>query len=785
MINVPINAAETILEPFWDTGDSYPGHQKLSRLTPYRITYGLGAIAKVHDTWNGVRVEIEQQSEGTYAAELERDCEVNIGSYDVFRIFAAVPREIELEIHGVIDGEERLILQSQGNGATGEYDGSLSGTRLSRIRLRFRKDSETPLSAHLYWFGLANADRQAELEAMESPYNAAWEGCFRASSDLAPEAGLYTDAAELEALRHKLAQEPFCSVMAEIRSEAEQLLLSQPEREIGVYFPFPDRRFQRERDYTRADLARQMETVAFAGLIDGREDLLRMACRMALSAAHSTYWCESIMGVMPGVTWHHRSFTEYTVSRACATVLDWAGSLLTWHGRNIIMDAIIMKGLPRMEADFRTMDYIYDNNQGFMFNWGRVAALLVLVRRYPRYESAIVQAERDLEEMVASCVQPDGGILEGPVYWTAICQCLFPTLQLLARYRGKTLTEYAGATIRSLAAYGLTMLSDQGPGLRMLPVNDSPHSGSGALGINPFPVSMFAGLSEDPAWQRAYTQLDVASLGMNRVFFCLMAPERQAQSGPVVPDGLLTLEHTGQTSLWRTTPDLGRIHLHVTSGPVYFAHSHGDRGAFILEVGGTPILIDRGILTYNNAYGSEMRKSRSHNLLQPEAEGRMQYDQPAEDSIGGKVLQAKLQDGMFEYCTDTTAAWEPNVFERCTRSIHSDSSYVYRIRDTVRYVRPTASSFRLNTYGLVSRRGDRWIIREGNIEIAVIPENYTPVSDFCGPDLIGSQRDQHGEYREVNQLRLYMDRAEAHDLVTRIEISRVESEVVSAEEEAE
>ena len=52
-----------------------------------------------------------------------------------------------------------------------------------------------------------------------------------------------------------------------------------------------------------------MGALAFAGLIEKRADMMKMAVRMALSAAHCEYWTESIMGALPGCGWHHRSFT--------------------------------------------------------------------------------------------------------------------------------------------------------------------------------------------------------------------------------------------------------------------------------------------------------------------------------------------------------------------------------------------------------------------------------------------------------------------------------------------
>ncbi|MFQ9799383.1 MAG: hypothetical protein ACLR23_11075 [Clostridia bacterium] len=60
MRNVPINYAETILEPYWDSGESYPDNEKYSVLQNYQVCYH-EAAAKIFPYWCGVRIAIEQQ----------------------------------------------------------------------------------------------------------------------------------------------------------------------------------------------------------------------------------------------------------------------------------------------------------------------------------------------------------------------------------------------------------------------------------------------------------------------------------------------------------------------------------------------------------------------------------------------------------------------------------------------------------------------------------------------------------------------------------------------------
>ena len=65
--------------------------------------------------------------------------------------------------------------------------------------------------------------------------------------------------------------------------------------------------------------------------------------------------------VIPGTPWHHRSFTESQLTYQVALCLDWAGSMLTPQGRDLIRDAIARRGLPRMQQDF--MDSLQEDIQ--------------------------------------------------------------------------------------------------------------------------------------------------------------------------------------------------------------------------------------------------------------------------------------------------------------------------------------------------------------------------------------------------------------------------------------
>ena len=130
--------------------------------------------------------------------------------------------------------------------------------------------------------------------------------------------GIYFDEDELPALRKKLTDPLYASAMKTLRQEAEEAMKLEPEADIQTYIGSSDHRWIRNRDWNRPVLNLAMEKLAFVGILDENIPMLKMACRMALSVAHSQYWCESFMGVFPGATWHHRSFTEEVLLKACA-----------------------------------------------------------------------------------------------------------------------------------------------------------------------------------------------------------------------------------------------------------------------------------------------------------------------------------------------------------------------------------------------------------------------------------------------------------------------------------
>lgn len=754
MRNVMINYAESIFEPFWDCGESYPNHHKYSLLAHYTINTP-NTFAHADTTWCGVSVSVDECSDNEYDIILKAECGIDSLDFDTFRLFGAVPESVKVRVNLETD---RGIISNEfiGKGETDEYTFKIKAGIIYRLELCFKAFADYQ-SVQLFYLGLGDSKRKKFMESIKSPYDEGWEGCFKDDFEICPQTELYFSEDELEELRKKLKAKPFSDIMTSLREQAEKDLNIYPEKDISTFIINPDRRWVSPRDLKRTETADAMERLAFVGIVDKNVNMLRLACRMALCAAHCTYWCESIMGVFPGATWHHRSFMEEQYSKACSLVLDWAGGLLTWHGKNIIYDAIIMKGLPRIEADFMTMDYIRHMNQGLVFSSGRIMGLITLSKKYPRYEKRLDEAERDLFEMLDDYFDEDGGMAEGPAYWNYTLFHVLPLLYVVAHRRGKTIKDILTEKLRKTVNYGLCMLSDEDNGRFMLPVNDS-HKQE----YNPIISAVFAQIDEK--WKQIYSRMTDNGIEADKEFLILAKSEKCKVDSNILSNGVISSIKSGQISLRRKMSPSGTVHLHLVSGKTYFAHTHGDKGSFILELDGEPVFIDRGMTPYGMSY-SEIQTSQMHNCFVPTENGKI-LTQPKFNVTGGKITRCVREGMSYVFETDITDAWEKGRFELLKRKIISYEDNTLIIEDTMHSKNQYEMCFYLNTLGEIEKSEDSAVI---------ITKNHKAVVKFDTNGLKGIYAEPFGmdeNMKSVNRLCLKYNNSNSISIRTIIKFER-------------
>ncbi len=754
-----INYAEAVIEAFFDGSDSDHSTNRISPLSHYRVTSSDPMAVYAEQSWCGANITMNGGAPAWL--EMVRDCGVTIAGFDRLRIFSAVPATVLETIHAKVDGAwQTLCERLPGTDTSVERDYPISGNRLEVLRIRLEHDGSQDRGALYKWIGLTDTARESAMLALTSEFPPDWPDMLLPDGDFVPHIGITFDTDELEILRERVRKEPFRSIYETLRTEAEAHLADEPEKDIGECIPHPDNRWARTRDLPKCGHHETMIVLAFVGLIEKHPDMMRMAVRMALSAAHCTYWSEGgVMGMLNGVPWHHRSFTEEGFCRGCALVLDWAGGWMTSHARESILDAIVMKGLPRIESDFKRMEYIRTMNQGIVFSSGRIFGLLACAHTYPRYKQQVLEAERDLLEMIDDYVLPDGGTPEGPAYWDYTFSHAMPILYVLSRFHGTSFRDSMTPVLEKTGLHSLMQLSVTGNGAASMPVNDA-----GMHYYSPVLMAAYANLTgrEDYARLMALSLNVHKASGMTALNLIILSPDKIPPAKPYVQEGYFALPDLGQTRVIRPDETYGRIGLSFFTGMADAGHFHMDKGSFILETEKEALLIDRGTLPYSHPDNMLAQMPEYHNLLFPELSGARVRQKPTRE--GAYLVRSSYENGIFEAVGDITRCWTDERILKNTRRIVSEDARVYRIEDEVLLSEAAPVSFLLNTLFPCEVDGNAVLVHGTYATVRVEPENWTPTEVECG--LFGLNGDLKPAWRIV----LRTNAAKRHGLTTRITV---------------
>ena len=721
MNRVAINEAEAIFEPFWDGGESYPCPQKYGVLQEYQKRIHPDAVAKAEQTWCSAAVQIEKGAGSEVpSCVLSRDCMLNIEGYDRLMANVSASRETRVTVRCTVDGTERLILDFHGVDQNHEVEGELHGRCMTHIEIAVYAEWEG--CAELFWLGLANAKKREEMLKKPSGFQSDWSGCFaEGEPDFSPRIGLFFSAEELETLRERVKRPPYDTKYAALREQLAQYRSLNPEQLIGDYLGHPDPRWERDRDRWPFSSGNLMTDLALVGAIDQDEELLRLACRLALSVSCSRYWSEGFMGALPGTTWHHRSFSEDILLTGCAAVLDFAGNFLSWHGRNLIHNAMILRGLSRMDADFFTMEYIHGMNQGIVFSRGRINALIALAYDYPRFHTRILEAKQVLEAALGRYLMEDGGCPEGPGYWNYAVSESFATYAVLAKYHQKSLEETLPEVLKKAGNYALSILSACGAGDTILPVSDTQNN----FHVSPCIAAVYAKVGENrEVWRRIYQNYIAEGLSdQASLMYFLLCPLDEAKENHPRP-GFWNSTVSGHVGNVQETEDVGIVNFHAMCGPKVFSHSHGDNGSFLLEAAGEPLLIDPGVVDYSSPLGHRLRLARCHNVLLPVNPDGIAYEQ---DPNGrAKTSFSAFEDGIWRYTAELSSGWEKGLFTKNFRRIFSPDPHLYLVMDEVAYQTPHASAFLAHTYGQISLTQGGLLVQGSRAQVFLLPLGWTP-----------------------------------------------------------
>ena len=128
-------------------------------------------------------------------------------------------------------------------------------------------------------------------------------------------------------------------------------------------------------------------------------------------------WDDGFICRFPGSAFEHRCFVQSLCAHEVAGILDLAGEYFTDLGRDFLLRRLAEEAIGTIQFNTWKSDYIFNCNQLAWFTPGRMLALGVLQRHWPRVRSYMDIAYSELGENLERSILPDGGYIEGPMYF--------------------------------------------------------------------------------------------------------------------------------------------------------------------------------------------------------------------------------------------------------------------------------------------------------------------------------------------------------------------------------
>lgn len=721
---------------------------------------------------------IKQQFHGSFlfwatgddpVATLSRDCNLDISDFDTLILCCSAPDTATLTIHLVVDGKRVTAVDRAGfANQSEEIEAPVNGRVLQRVEIVMTDGGSVPTMAGFYWLGFAHAARRREMEQRRARYQSRemWSDLVLPPGEavtLAPRLGLLFDGDQLPALREKLRREPYASAMGRLRGTAKSLLKAEPWRGVGPYPNSVKPRCYRFRAVEHIDML-AMRLGGFVGLIDGDEQLLRMALDHALALAHCDHLYPEFMPFIAGSAWEQRPFYEYRWAMNAIYALDFAGALLTGPGVQVLAQMLATRALPWFYQTLARHPYVRQCNQGTYFAWGAILCELALAKIYPRGGEGLDVALRAMDETVNAYFKPDGGAYEGVGYVTSTAGHALAGYALVARSRGVSLASITPPVLHNVGNYLTAMASTCGPIGSAIKVADGGRNGPV---MYPSCPGLLAVLTGDPKVAAIFAGLlagDLEESPQTPGVIIPMALGPDTLPPPHIrPPTFHILNDTGMLCSARDTAH-GIVRLQLIGGTARAGHCHDERGSFVLEAFGDELAIDRGQTNYGDPRSQTLRLARYHNVLIPAGEGDALPNQlnpcPAATIPHGSGDATRLDAGI-----DASAAWGDRV-RHWRRRVVSDEPTTFAIHDDMALPAKGRVAFNLHHTRPWERDGDSWVTRGSHAQLRVTPR--WPVDDvFAGEDSVD------GDLNPAYRLTLWAPPAEHHLLVTLLHVSRV------------
>jgi hypothetical protein len=676
---IAINEAEAILDPFWDAS--------LSELSRWAIEPGAGQGLRVYQNWCWVAFEWARRPVTGPALRMSRRCGVDCGDYDRVLLSVMAPEGAVVRLQAETDRGPRRLEASPAGPKKRELALELDGaTRLDSVTIEVTAGADGIAEGWFNWLGLQHSGRLAHKLAAQTAWDSRWEKHLQDDSfepSFTPAYGLVLNSDELAALRERHAALIADGSPSPFLAAAETASRIAPESLIHDFVNFwGDTRYNRERDHGKFILNHGLNA-AIAGHLLHDKCLLRLAARYALSIGMCKNWDDGFICRFPGSTFDHRCFVQSLCAYEVAGILDLAGEFFTDTGRDFLLRRLAEEAIGTIQFNTWKYDYIFGCNQLAWFTPGRMLALGVLQRHWPRVRPHLDIAYGDLCESLERSILPDGGYVEGPTYFRCVGRDAGLGIYYYSRALGLPIDALVPESMRRCGDFAEAVCSTD-TAADVMPVCDA---GNRHEVIS---QSLMAALLPESAWTRMLHKTVIRNGGwpVNAWSVAVAVPAMAdaaiawgvvARMPSAIPEprALVQLPAMGPLVSHRR---LGEewVKLFIQGNHAGAGHTHEDKGSFVLEFAGETFALDPGTCDYSHPLAGALTHCERHNMLVPYgASGRPHPACPLPHDV--KPVGTG-DETTFHAEVDATPGWE-GYFRRWHRTWDSPTPEVLTITD--------------------------------------------------------------------------------------------------------
>jgi len=674
---IPINMAEAIIEPFFDGS--------LSGLSKWIIEDGASHGLVVRQDWCWVAFEWARRPVNNLPLRMRREVEVVCGDYNdlIVSVMAPPGAVVKLEVQterGTVRGRSKRF-----GSIKQEVTVNLRGaSRIQGMTLEIHTRRDGIAAGWFNWIGLRHRRQLKRYEKQWRRFDARWEKYLVPEEFVPafkPAYGILVTEDETEAVRARHTAMLAAGQVSPFELAGQCAARQAPEESISDSVNFwLDTRYNRVRDHNKI-LLTHGPNVAIDGLLRRDPKMLRLAARYALSIAHCEHWDDSFICRLPGGLFDHRCFVQSLCAFDVALILDLAGEMFTGVGREFLMRRLAQEALGTIAYNVWKYDYIHNCNQLAWFTPGRMMAMLVLERHWPRVRPYTEQAIMELQASLENVILPDGGYPEGPMYFRCVGRDGLLPFYLHARARGQDPAATIPQVVRRCAAFGDVVTStdeDQD----VIPACD-------ALGRHELvSQAMLATAMPESAWARMlahrlppgtlppYSTEGHVQAMADLLLTLVIAGRLEKKTLPPAPP-LVVMPDLGWAASTRTLNDQS-VKLFIIGNQAGAGHTHEDKGSFVLEFAGETFAMDCGTSDYSSPYANLATQCAWHNMLLPVVDGDRPHPQCP---LPHDVKPQCLGDAIHFYATmELTAGWA-GFYRRWVRTWNSPAPDHLKITD--------------------------------------------------------------------------------------------------------